>query len=67
MKLEKCNTINCFANRDGRCEILTDARSNGKPCPFYKHESEVNKAEIEEACKLHSAYISGRKREENTK
>lgn len=61
MKLEKCNTINCFANRDERCEILTDTRT--QPCPFFKHESEVNKAEIEEACKLHAALISDRKKE----
>lgn len=62
MQKEKCNTINCFANMDGLCEILTDTRT--QPCPFYKHESEVNKAEIEEACKLHAAYISGRKKED---
>lgn len=63
MRLEKCNTLDCFGNRDGRCEILSDTNFDGKLCPFYKHETEVDKREIEEAIREYKGAYKPRSKE----
>ena len=42
----------CFAYRDKQCSALTDI--NCENCRFYKHKSEVNSWEIENAIKKYS-------------
>lgn len=36
-----CNREDCFACKDGKCELLTDNDFGKRECPFYKTEEEV--------------------------
>lgn len=36
-----CERGDCFANREGRCEILTDNDFGKRECPFYKPRKSV--------------------------
>ena len=47
MYKRQCTLIDCFANDFGDCDLLSKTNWKGKPCPFYKHESEVDKVKIE--------------------
>lgn len=32
----------CFANREGKCIVLTDTNFRCEYCPFYKNEDKLN-------------------------
>ena len=55
----------CFANRKGRCSCLSntifkDRYGNILPCPFYKHETEVDWKKIRQECEAYAAMHSGK-------
>ncbi len=36
-----CNVTECFGNIEGHCFILVDNNFNGKRCPFFKTQEQV--------------------------
>lgn len=42
MNKTECNRYDCFANRSGRCRVLTDTAFGDKTCPFYKTEGQAS-------------------------
>lgn len=56
MTQPKCREhSDCFANKRGRCVCLKDSDFGKKPCPFYQHEDEVDREEMESDIRAYAA------------